>query len=239
MAEKLSEIPLHGGRTTASVTRQGDIVYRSCCANTPLARSVLLWLEEKGLSIAPRHLGFAKDGREMISFLEGVSPADLGEFNEEQLSAAARLVRILHDALKDYPGSKPNQTICHNDLSPCNFMFKDEMPYAVFDWDAVSPGDPLDDLAYVVWMWCDLGDSLTSLNQHQVAMRMAIILEAYGLARNEWVKLSAYIEKQMQRVAWSLKEAGKYEGKEWAEQCLREWLRHEKEIMSFLLKQSS
>ena len=236
MSEKISEIPLNGGRMTASVTRKGEIVYRSCCVNTPLARSVLLWLEEKGLSLAPRHLGFAPDGREMISYLEGVSPTDLGEFSDEQLRAAAKLIRVVHDALKSFPGCKPNQTICHNDLSPCNFMFKDEMPYAIFDWDALSFGDSLDDLAYVVWMWCDLGDSLTTQDQRKVAMKMETILEAYGLARNEWLKLATYIVRQMQRVAMSLKEAGKYEASEWAEQCLRTWLIHKKEIMKILLK---
>ena len=53
-------------------------------------------------------------------------------------------------------------TVCHNDLSPCNFVFRDEHPIAVIDWDAAAFGHPLDDLAYAVWMWLDIGNEAYS-----------------------------------------------------------------------------
>lgn len=133
MKEGLDEVVLTGGRITPNVTRREDIVYRPCCPNSPFVHRVLQWLEAKQAGAAPRFLGLSEDGRKMTSFLEGFSPPDLDYFYTRQLSQAGRIIKRLHDTLSDFPGCNPGQTVCHNDLSPCNFMFMDDIPYAVFD----------------------------------------------------------------------------------------------------------
>ena len=153
----MEEIPLSGGRVTAGVVRAGDTVRRPCCPNSPFVHRVLSFLEEKDAP-APRFLGLDDRGREIISFLPGQVPDNLGYFSEEQLSAAGKLIRTLHDALSDFPDCSPGETVCHRDLSPCNFLFTGGLPAFVIDWDAAMVGNPLDDLAYALWMWLDMGN---------------------------------------------------------------------------------
>jgi Ser/Thr protein kinase RdoA (MazF antagonist) len=56
------------------------------------------------------------------------------------LDAAARVLRALHDAIQvsDLRGS--SEVVCHGDVSPCNAVFRDGLPYAWIDFDAASPG---------------------------------------------------------------------------------------------------
>ena len=232
----LEEVLLTGGRITPNVTRMGNIVYRPCCPNSPFVHHVLQWLEAKQVGAVPQFLGLSKDGREMTSFLEGDSPPDLGYFHTRQLSQAGRLIKHLHEALSDFPGCKPGQTICHNDLSPCNFMFSDDIPYAVFDWDAAKIGDPLDDVAYALWMWCNIGYALEMNEPADVGRQIRNIIEAYGLDREKWPLLPKYIYRQMQRVAKSLKTANNCAGQQWAEECKRRLKTHENEVMTIVLK---
>jgi hypothetical protein len=98
-----NEIPLKGGRVTQSVTRKGDRVYRSCCSNSAFVHKVLKWLENKDPAIAPHFIGLNDDGREITTFLEGWVPDNLGEFSDEQLYEAGRLIKQLHSLLSDYP----------------------------------------------------------------------------------------------------------------------------------------
>lgn len=173
------ETPLTGGRITKGVVKIDNSVHRPCCKNSAFVHAVLRWLEKKNISTAPKFLGIDGQGREIISFLDGYSPDNLGDFNNAHLYEAGKIIRCLHDALSDFPGCSLFQTVCHNDLSPCNFMFTNEIPYAVFDWDSAQIGNPSDDLAYAVWMWCDIGNEDNS--PLETGKKAKIILDAYGL----------------------------------------------------------
>jgi len=230
-----TEIPLAGGRVTQGVVRRGEYVYRPCCSNASFVHDVLRWLEGKGVSAAPRFIGLADDGREITSFLEGTSPGNLGCFSDAQLQAAGKIIRELHDALFDFPACGAGQTVCHNDLSPCNFMFQNGLPYAVFDWDAARAGDPLDDLAYAAWMWCDIGNADSA--PADVGRKIKILPDAYGLPDQARTHLIEHIHAQMRRVAASAFSARTPQwdacGK-WAEACA-EWLHtHKNEIEQHL-----
>lgn len=262
-----TEIPLSGGRVTQGVMRAGDTVRRPVNANSPFIHSVLLHLEKKGVSCVPRYLGQDEKDREILSFLPGTCPPDLGAFTDEQIAAAMNIVRRCHDALLDFPGCSCNAgasgedsesgnsgnssnrentesgaeiagntenagntgtagitesvrpeggcsirgakdikdkdtesgepaqknpkderdkkaIVCHNDLSPCNFLFAggtaEELPNALIDWDAAAIGAPLDDLAYAAWLWLDLGNE--DAEPRQSGERIERMLEAYLLA---------------------------------------------------------
>jgi len=194
------EIPLAGGRTTSGVMRSGDIVLRPCGPNSVFVHAVLDHLQKAAPGLSPAFLGIDPCGREMIGFLPGHVPTDLGSFSDEQCEAAARLIRRLHDALAGLPGLSANQTVCHNDLSPCNFVFCDQtrLPYAMIDFDAASPGNPLDDLAYAMWMWLDIGSD--EQDAGFVLRRMQKMAHAYG-APFHFQNFCLRILAQMRRVA--------------------------------------
>jgi len=211
------EIPLTGGRMTPNVVKKGNYVLRPCCANSKFVHEVLEWLEKKDVSASPRFIGIADDGREITSFLEGESPDDLGYFNDNQLFKAGKIIKELHMALSDFRGCSDNQTVCHNDLSPCNFMFKNGLPYAVFDWDAAEINDPLNDVAYASWMWCDIGNDENT--PAEVGKKIKVILDAYQLCKERRNLLIAKIHEQIQRVSKSLYADSYFEPSKWANNC--------------------
>ena len=227
------EIPLAGGRVTQGVVRVGDTVRRPVNPRSAFIHSVLLHLEKKGVSGVPQYLGQDEKGRESITFLPGVCPDDLGEFTDEQIGAAMEIVRRCHDALLDFPACKEHETVtvCHNDLSPCNFLFTEGIPTGLIDWDAAGLGSPLDDLAYAAWMWLDVGNE-----EHDpkiVGSRMEQMLEAYKEAGNSAIfpSLPAYgdflnrIGEQMERVGKSVfpSKEQTMATRQWTVKC-RNWL---------------
>ena len=133
-----NEIRLTGGRITQAVMRRGDFVHRSVCANSPFVHEVLRFLEGRNANRAPRFHGIDERGREILDYIDGTVPDNLGRFSAEQCRQAARIIKTLHDHLKYFPGCPDGWTVCHNDLSPCNFVFAGGEPIAVIDWDAAA-----------------------------------------------------------------------------------------------------
>jgi len=211
------EIPLTGGRITKGVFKKGDYVLRYCCDNSNFVHEVLVWLEKKNISSTPRFIGITDDGLEITSFLEGESPNDLGCFNDNQLFEAAKIIKKLHTALSDFHGCSNNQTVCHNDLSPCNFMFKNGLPYAVFDWDAAEINDPLNDVAYASWMWCDIGND--EITPAEIGRKIKVIIDAYQLCKEQRNLLIPKIHEQIHRVSKSLFTSNNFESSQWAKEC--------------------
>jgi len=227
------EVPLTGGRITQGVVKKGTHVLRPCCANSKFVHEVLEWLDKKGVLASPKFIGITDDGREITSFLDGESPDNLGYFNYDQLYEAGRIIKILHTALSDFPGCSNNQTVCHNDLSPCNFMFMDGLPYAVFDWDAAEINDPLNDVAYASWMWCDIGNDANS--PAEVGKKINVILDAYQLCKERRNLLIVKIHEQIQRVSKSLHIDKRFEQSQWADNCDL-WLRkYQNQIVQYFI----
>ncbi len=173
------EEAMTGGRMTAGVVRIGDTVHRPACENAAFVHRVLNHLVQKNNPHAPKYLGWDSHGREVLSYLPGSVPDNLGSFTLEQCVRAAGIIRALHDDLSDFPDCPEGQTVCHNDLSPCNFTFRSDVPAGVIDWDAAAFGDPIDDLSYAAWMWLDIG----SAGNDPARVRAGILAmsEAYGL----------------------------------------------------------
>ncbi len=173
----MCEEKLSGGRVTASVVKVGDTVHRTPCANSAFVRRALGYLSGKGADFAPRYLGADEQGREVFSFMPGQVPDNIGEFTDEQCCAAACMIARLHLLACDMPGCTSRQTLCHGDLSPCNFTFERGMPRGIIDWDAAAIGEPIVDLAYAIWMWLDIGND--ELDAHHVSRRMGLMMGAY------------------------------------------------------------
>jgi hypothetical protein len=230
------EVPLIGGRITQGVVKKGNHVLRPLCSNSTLVHDVLRWLDNKSVELSPKFIGVTDDNREIISFLEGVSPNNIGWFCEDQIYQAGKIIKCLHDNLSDFPGCSIGQTVCHNDLSPCNFMFLDNLPYAVFDWDAAKIDDPINDVAYAVWLWLDIGyegpyEYCNEINTpSNIGKKAKILLDAYELENNKRNILIPKIYEQMQRVSSSSKLDNRKETYKWVHNC-ELWLRkYEDEI---------
>jgi Ser/Thr protein kinase RdoA (MazF antagonist) len=177
------EVTLPGGRSTAGVVRIGDTVRRPTSAKSHFIHGVLRHLESRQFAGAPRLLGVDECGREILSYLPGMVPAELGEVNDRQCIAAAKLLRSLHDATADCGLKGNGETICHGDPSPCNCVFVDGMPQAFIDFDEAHAGSRGDDLGYAAWLWLDFGNG--DLSAEYQGRRLADFAAAYD-APAEW-----------------------------------------------------
>jgi len=193
------EVPLLGGRVTPGVVRVGATVRRPTGSHSAFVHALLVDLEETGFRGAPRFLGIDDRGREILSYLEGVVPDDLDEgLADEQLAAAAALLRGYHDATAGRALAADQEVVCHNDISPVNTVFVDDVPAALIDFDMARPGSRLRDLSYGAFLWLNLGwDGRAPDEQRR---RLRLWCEAYGLRPPEGL-----IDEIKQRVRETVK----------------------------------
>ena len=147
------------GRTTQGVVRVGDTIRRPMGPNAPFVHSLLQHLAWRDFHAAPRFLGVDELGREILSYLDGEVPSDLGDFSTPVVRTAARLLRDFHDATADSGLCDPGEVVCHGDPSPCNAVFRRGVPYAWIDFDAARPGLRRHDVGYAAWLWLDIGNA--------------------------------------------------------------------------------
>jgi hypothetical protein len=218
------EIVLTGGRTTQAVVRIGDTVRRPPAPNAKFVQSLLRHLEVAGFAGAPRYLGRDARGREIFSYLPGVVPVELRHYGDETLAAAACLIRRYHDATASLieVQSAPEagiEVVCHNDLSPCNTVFRDGNPVALIDFDAAAPGSRARDLGYAAWLWLDIGNSKRSATEQ--VRRLRLFLAAYGPAPSATEIIDAMLVRQSILIAEGAR-TGSRAMLDWAAKC-RDW----------------
>ena len=194
LASDVEEVTLPGGRLTCGVVRVGETVRRPAKASSPFVAELLEHLQVRGCSWAPRYLGQDASGRDVLSFMSGSVPAKWRTFGDDQLRAAAVILRALHDATS---GSKlsPGGVVCHHDPGPNNFVFQDDLPVALIDFDMAAPGSPLEDLGYMAWAWCLSSNPLRGHITAQ-ARQVRMLADAYGASAAERVEIpGATIER--------------------------------------------
>ena len=101
-AEKETILRARGAGSTG-VQRQGNVVLRPARPWTRTVHSLLRHLEEVGFSGAPRVVGsgFAPDGREVLSYVEG-EITHPGPWTIKGAAGVGRLLRELHEATASY-----------------------------------------------------------------------------------------------------------------------------------------
>jgi Ser/Thr protein kinase RdoA (MazF antagonist) len=231
MSGNRNELPLSGGRVTPGVVRVGDTVRRPPTANSEFVRRLLQHLAAKGFDGAPTPLGIDEQGRETFTFIDGEVPTDLGFYDDKTLREAASLIRRFHDLSAELvaapdAAAKGIEVVCHNDLSPCNFVFRDGVPVAMLDFDAAAPGSRVHDLGYAAWLWLNLGLSeIAAVDQRR---RLALFVKAYGTADPPTVLAAA-----MTRQTILVEEGGRLGDAamtRWAADCL-EWTRRNEKLL--------
>lgn len=216
------EVVLAGGGST-TVTRVGDVVYRSSKPQSKTVLSLLTHLDNAGFPASPRPIGdgFATDGREMLKFIEGASPQPLA-WSNEAVYEIGEMLRKLHDItvqwtppvdaywrpwfIREMEGKRT--VIGHGDLGPWNILAREGRPVAFIDWDYAGPLDPLWELAHVAWQNAQLyDDDVALLNQLPEATARALqarlILDGYGLEHSERL---GFVNRMIRLAIWSARE---------------------------------
>lgn len=210
---------LSGGRSTNGVVRIGDTVRRPVLRDATFRHACLLHLESIDFRYAPRFQGIDDAKREVLSFIPGVVPSDLGAYSDDQLAAAANLLRRFHDATAGMPAVQAGgfEVACHNDWAPTNTVFVDDMPAAMIDFDTVQPGERLWDLGYSAFTWLDLGND-NHAPAEQVR-RLGVFAAAYGYPECTVSRIATYALTRQAVLAASTRARGKIEIAEWAASC--------------------
>ncbi|MEJ0012069.1 MAG: phosphotransferase [Bauldia sp.] len=211
------EIALSGGRMTSGVVRVGETVRRPQTPNSDFVRRLLRHLAANGFDGAPAYLGSDERGRDVLSFIDGEVPGDLGFHDDETLRRAAMLIRRFHDLGRGLVDATDAEIVCHNDLSPCNFVFRGGAPVAIIDFDAAAPGTRVHDLGYAAWLWLDIGSPEISAPEQR--RRLAVFLDSYGTREPDAV-LTAILERQ-QMLAAEGRRTGNAGLAQWAAGCRR------------------
>lgn len=197
------EVPLTGGRLTSGIVRVGNTVRRPSKPSSPFVAQVLTHLHVSDCSWAPRYLGQDELGRDVLSYVPGTTPPKWVRFSDRAVREAALILRRLHDATR---GSHfaPDGVVCHNDAGPNNFVFVDDTPVALIDFDMAMPGDPLEDVGYMAWSWCVSSKPERGTVAEQ-AQQVRVLADTYGLTWADREKLpDSIIERQIRNAHfWS------------------------------------
>jgi len=214
-----AEVPLTGG-TLNAVVRVGDTVRRSAGPWTPTIHALLRHVRDRGFDLAPEPFGFDDHGREVVSFIPGVTvgwtlPWPPLIRQEDLLIQVAEALARYHRAVVDFrpvgpvPWQSgpavlaPSDLVCHHDLAPYNVVVRDGRLGGIIDWDLAGPGSALSDLAFVAWQWVPLhGPLVTRLlgwtREPNRIHRLRMLLDAYGL-----VDRTGFIDKVVDRIRFN------------------------------------
>lgn len=215
------EQPLRGGRTTEGVVSVGNTVRRPVQSDHRPVHDLLMHLKQKRFDAAPHFLGIDAEGREVLSFLPGDVPDELGRYDDRQLSAAALLLRRFHDATSDFgPVTAIGaEVVCHNDWAPTNTVFRDGLPCALIDFDTLAPGSRLWDLGYSAFTWLDLGnDDYTGPEQ---VRRLDVFARGYDLPGVSAGAIAAHAVARQTALSVSADMQGNAALRDWAAQAAR------------------
>jgi Ser/Thr protein kinase RdoA (MazF antagonist) len=204
---------------TAGIVRIGDTVRRPAKSDRTLSQALLHQLEERSFPATPRFLGIDDEQREILSYLPGEVPTDLGHYDEAVLAAAAGLLRRFHDATTDFPPVQAMgaEVICHNDWGPPNAVFVDSLPVGMIDFDTVAPGLRLWDVGYSAFSWLDLGcDDYTG---EQQIRRLQVFAEGYGRDLCSAEQIAAFAVARQTALAAAGRARGQSAMAEWADKA--------------------
>lgn len=199
------ELALPAGDVTVGVVRIGDTVRRPHQPASAAVADYLAHLEAVGFVGAPRFLGRDRQGRDVLTFLDGQVAADPVEqwaAADRLLFGVGRLLRALHDASDGwspsvdlspppgrpaprFPADEP-RVVAHRDVTPQNTVFRDGAAYGLIDFDLVGWTTRSLDLANTAMHWvplCHPDDRDPAHATIDAGTRLALLLDGYGRDR--------------------------------------------------------
>jgi hypothetical protein len=185
------------GGNSSDVIRIGSTVHRGAGPWTARVHQLLYHLRSQGIVEAPEPLGFDEQGREILSFIPGLvgnDPIPESLRTDAILTAAARLLRRIHDATQDVallwpsgwrtPARAPVEVICHGDFAPYNCVFDRETLVGVIDFDHAHPGSRAWDAAYAIYRFAPTNAPSNPDHYgdvHDQCRRARLFCDAYGM----------------------------------------------------------
>jgi Ser/Thr protein kinase RdoA (MazF antagonist) len=184
---------------------RAGVVYRDPGPWSPAVLALLRHLEDAGFAGAPRVAGsgFAPDGREMVSYVDGSSPHPRA-WADDAVGEIGALLAGLHAAGTNFtppPGaawkpwfgrSLPGSRLVfgHCDAGPWNIVAREGRPVALIDFEFAGPVGADWDLAQAAWLNAQLHDDdvaeQCALPAAAVrARQLKAILDGYGLPRSD------------------------------------------------------
>jgi hypothetical protein len=178
-ANDLAEQPLTGGAQTAALVRVGATTRRPAHPRSGYVDALLRHLADVGFDGAPRALGYDEQGRQVLSWVDGIVPDHPPyRLSDAELLSATELIRAFHDATATSPLRGDREVVAHGDLGPHNTVFRGETAVALIDFDAgVGPGTRLDDVAHAVWCFADVAEDGVPVEEQ--ARRVRLMCDAY------------------------------------------------------------
>ena len=197
---------LEGGNAGGAVLVDGT-VRRATGPWTPAVHALLRHLEQEGFDGAPRVLGTDEQGREVLTFVPGLTvgatkPWPAWVHSDDALVQVGRWLRRYHDCVRGFVppadarwriGShawRPGDVVGHDDAAPYNAVWTPQAPTRLVgfvDWDFASPCPPVWDLAFTAFSWVPLHarEVVRAEGFDDFAARPArlrLLLDAYGWA---------------------------------------------------------
>jgi serine/threonine protein kinase len=207
------EIILNTGKTNlGKIIRKGNTIRRPINENSDFVQELLCYLETMNFDASPRFLGIDEQKREIISYIQGDVPSNLIYYSDAELILAAKLIRRFHDITAGCKLAGTEEIVCHNDLSPCNFVFINNNPIAIIDFEMAAPGKCIFDLAYAAWLWLDIGNIQITPNEQK--RRLFLFAIAYGFS-----DINLLIEVMLQRQNILMEAAIKRN-----KSCMQKWI---------------
>lgn len=177
---------------------EGEVVTRPSSSASATVHAYLAHLRAQGIREVPEPLGVDGD-TERLSYLPGESGGDgwYHQHTDEGLASAARLLRRLHDAGRDWTPPEDASYItepvpgddlvwCHGDPGPWNFVWRTHEAVGLLDWDFLHRAPRTKDVAYALRWFVPLRADEHALEWHHFPEvpdrrhRVAVFLEAYG-----------------------------------------------------------
>lgn len=222
------EIALPTGDVTVGVVRIGDTVRRPYQDTSDAVAAYLRYLEAAGFDGAPRYLGRDRQGRDVLTYLDGDvagDPVDAWAAVDSVLPGVARLVRRMHDASEgfDLPERPPEPgrpvprfpvgepiIVAQRDVTPQNTVFRAGQAWGLIDFDLSDRTTRSLDLVNTAMHWVPLSDPADRAPVYagtDAGRRLRLMFDAYGRDRFDAEHLLGAAE---------LRFAGSYEVMHWA-----------------------
>jgi len=193
-----SAVALTGGRMASEVLRRDDTVLRPASGSSEFMASLLKIFEQQNFVGAPKYLGQIDD-KDILTYIPGEVPKKFRPWSDDQVRAASRLLREMHDATRGSDLAGRFDVVCHHDPGPNNYVFQDDVPVAIIDFEEAAPGSRLEDVAYMAWTWSVASKQAMPLEQQ--AEQVRLIADTYGLEDAERRALvDCILERQSRNV---------------------------------------